>query len=214
MLLVRKTDDFEVTGDGISPNWNQTEWVPLTRVGPGTKTYQTLVKALYSPTGMYFLYDCEDEKIACTERKDNEHIYDEDVVEVFLWPGQDKLVYFEYELSPLCVELPLLVPNNNGNFMGWVPWSYEGDRLCRRATSVRGGNKGPQESITGWMAEFFIPFTLLSGLVNVPPTSGSQWRGNIYRLDYDVVPESHWALSPGTGTAYHDFEKYGTIEFE
>ena len=40
-------------------------------------------------------------------------------------------------------------------------------------------------SVSGWMAEFFIPYKLLVPLNNVPPVSGTKWRANMYRIDYD-----------------------------
>ena len=37
-------------------------------------------------------------------------LYNEDVVEVFLWPDESFPVYFEYEVSPLNYELPIIIP--------------------------------------------------------------------------------------------------------
>jgi hypothetical protein len=67
--------------------------------------------------------------------------------------------------------------------------------------------------VEGWMAEFFIPFALLRGLGNVPPKPGTAWRGNIYRIDYDAAPPSHWAWSPITGPSFHNFREFGTLVF-
>lgn len=30
ILTVKKTEDFTITGDGRSPQWNKTEWLPIT----------------------------------------------------------------------------------------------------------------------------------------------------------------------------------------
>ena len=59
--------------------------------------------------------------------------------EVFLWTDERDPVYFEYEISPLGRELPIMVPNIDGKFLGWLPWHYEGDRKIRKATSAIGG---------------------------------------------------------------------------
>jgi hypothetical protein len=53
-------------------------------------------------------------------------LWNEDVVEAFFWTDESNPIYFEYELSPLNYELPILVPNNKGKFLGWLPWHYEG----------------------------------------------------------------------------------------
>ena len=71
-------------------------------------------------------------------------LWNEDVFEVFLWTDERYPVYFEYEISPLNRELPILIPNFGGQFLGWRPWHYERDRLTRKATSIIGGPKESQ----------------------------------------------------------------------
>jgi hypothetical protein len=211
-MEVKRAGDFEVTGKGIAPEWERAEWQPLTPVA-GASPYASRAKVLYSETGMYFLFDCEDGRLTCTMTEDYDEIYREDVVEVFLWPDESQVLYFEYEVSPLGVELPLLIPNRGGVFMGWRPWRYVGERKIRKATSVRGGRKALKAPVEGWMAEFFIPFALMKGLGNVPPRPGMRWRANLYRIDYDLTPATHWAWSPATGANFHNTPGFGTFVF-
>lgn len=213
-MVVRRTEDFAFTGRGDAPQWDRTEWQTLQHVEHGPARYRSRVKALYSPAGMYFLYDCQDEVLTATLTRDNDDIYNEDVVELFLWTDESKHFYFEYELSPLNVELTLIIPNDKGSFYGWVPWHYEGDRRIRHAAAVSGGEQKPMARIGGWTAEFFVPFALLKGFGNVPPTSGMKWRANFYRIDYDRGHNTQWAWDPSTGGKFHDFWKFGTIIFE
>ena len=212
-LVVPKVADFAVTGDGSAAQWGRLPWQPLTRVGATPCAYSTRGKVLYSATGLYFLCDCEDRRLTCTKTADFDNIFQEDVIEVFLWPNEEQDLYFEYEISPLNVELPILVPNHKGAFMGWRPWHYENERLTRKATSTRGGPKAPMAQVDGWMAEFFLPFALFRGLGNNPPMPGGQWRGNLYRIDYDSGPAAQWAWCPDTGTNFHGFRQFGTLEF-
>jgi hypothetical protein len=162
---------------------------------------------------MYFLVDCADSQLTCSMTQDFDDIYEEDVVEVFLWPDESQQLYFEYEVSPLEIELPILVPNSDGEFHGWRPWHFTGGRRTAAKTSVRGGPKESMARVDGWTAEFFIPFELLKGLGNVPPERGTRWRANIYRIDYDHLPQSHWAWCPDTDAEFHSFRDFGTFEF-
>jgi hypothetical protein len=212
-LMIPRAGDFEITGDGRDGNWGKVEWQELTRVGEGKSAYRTRSKVLYSESGIYFLVDCEDRRLTCTLTADNADIYNEDVVEVFLWPDESHPLYFEYEISPLGVELPILVANNKGVFHGWLPWHYQGERKIRRATVVRGGAKASMAEVDGWSAEFYIPFALLRGMNNMPPASGTTWRGNIFRIDYDRKPASHWAWCPDTGGRFHTIQGFGTLRF-
>jgi len=214
-MVVKKTDDFELDGTGKNPAWEKTEWQPMGMVGRKTGPYQTKAKLLYSAKGIYALVDCEDKKLTCTKTRFLDDIYTEDVVEMFLWTDEKQPLYFEYEISPLGVELPILVSNNGRGFFGWAPWHYEGERVIRKATSVRGGKKESMAEVEGWTAEFFIPFALLFGLPNNPPKPGSYWRANIFRIDYDFKEVVYqWAWDVRTGTSFHNYLKYGKIIFE
>lgn len=211
-IVVKKSTDFEVTGDGSISAWEHTEWINLPQREQKSETYETKVKVLYSETGIYFLFDCQDKKLVSTIKKDNEDLWEEDVVEIFLWTEEEFPVYFEYELSPLNYELPIIIPNNNGRFFGWLPWHYEGERKTRHATSVYGGKKKSGANVSGWMAEIFIPYKLLSPLQNVPPKSSTKWRANMYRIDYDQgMTTFSWQKIEKT---FHEYKKFGTFIFE
>src|SRR6185436_9957020 len=133
-LKIKHTADFEI-GDGSASNWNTTGWIDLLK-GEDSVSYKTQVKMLYSDSGIYCLYHCEDNKITATMRGDFLDLWNEDVIEAFFWPDESNAIYFEYELSPLNYELPILVPNNKGKFLGWLPWHYVGNRKTKHATHV------------------------------------------------------------------------------
>jgi len=211
-ITIKKCEDFKIAGDGLSVQWNSTNWINLPQQEQNNASYLTKVKVLYSKTGIYFLFNCGDKKLTSTMKADNMNLYEEDVVEVFLWTDEDFPVYFEYELSPLNYELPIMVPNNKGNFLGWLPWHYEGDRKTQHATYITGGKKESGSNVSGWSAEFFIPYKLLTPLNHVPPASGTRWRANMYRIDYDNGEMSFsWQKTSGN---FHEYNKFGTFIFE
>lgn len=215
--MIRKTTDFPITGDGHASEWSKTSWLNISvqehSVGP---IYTTQVKLLYSEKGIYFLYQCSDSLLNATFEEDYKALFREDVIEVFLWPNEAVPVYFEYELSPLNYELGILVPNIDGKTRGWKPWHYEGERKTKHATSIQGGEKKSKALISGWTAEFFIPFSLLAPLADGTPQPGTKWRGNLYRIDYDHVYTTWtWQKTTyGKGGNFHEFKKYGTWIFE
>ena len=211
-LSVKLVDDFEVTGLGDRPAWQQTEWTPLRRRQPDGHPYDARFKMLYSTTGLYFLMEGTDRKLTATMGEDFMDLWNEDVFEVFLWTDERYPVYLEYEISPLNHELPILVPNFGGQFLGWRPWHFERDRLTRKATSIMGGAKEPHASIEGWRAEFFIPYTLLKPLQNVPPRPGTIWRANFYRMDHDDGQTTQWDWAR-VGDSFHEYQKFGELLF-
>ncbi|MEO6188350.1 MAG: carbohydrate-binding family 9-like protein [Ginsengibacter sp.] len=225
-VIVKHTDNFTVTGDGTAPNWEATTWNTITQrdrktlegegwnMGPERnvpdRSYKTLFKILYSDKGIYCLYQCEDSVITATITEDYGALYNEDVVEAFFRPDTSLPLYLEYELSPLNYELPILIINKGGNSAGWKPWGTHKSSSIIHAVKVNDKKAG--NSRFNWTAEFFIPFTLLMPLGNVPPSPGTKWRANFYRIDYDGNPVySSWQL---TRKNYHDYERFGLLEFE
>ena len=215
-VKVPKVRNFEVTGDGTASAWKKAPWLALQKVG-GKTEYQTRAKIVYSATGLYVLFECEDDHLTCSGKLgDMGNLFTEDVVEFFVWPNEEHPVYFEYEISPLNKELVILVPNHKGNFFGWLPWHYhKEERRTRHATKVFGGAKKPGAKVAGWSAEFFVPFELITSLGNVPPKKGTQWRANFYRIDYDKKSKTQYAWEPALqpNGNFHDYESFGILKF-
>lgn len=211
-MTVASTDDFDLTGDGSAPAWKRAAWVPLERRGDAGLEYETRVKLLYSATGLYVLMDGTDTRLTATMTEDFLDLWTEDVFEIFLWTDESYPVYFEYEISPLGYELPILVPNFDGEFLGWRPWHYEGERRTRRATAALGGPRESGATVEGWRAEVFVPWALLEPLKNVPPLPGSRWRANFYRVDYDGETPTAWHWAPVEST-FHDYQRFGILRF-
>jgi hypothetical protein len=211
-LLVKKTNDFEISGDGSAKNWENTQWIAIPQRSSAGADYQTKAKLLYSSTGIYCLFSCEDKILTNTMQADFLDLWNEDVIEFFLQPDAKQPTYLEYELSPLNYELPILVFNQKGNFNSWLPFHYEGQRKTKHATTIIGGEKKSKATVSGWTVEAFIPFKLLSPLMKNLPASGATWKGNLYRIDYDKG-EALWSWQLTSGN-FHEYEKFGTIRFE
>ena len=211
-LTVTPVADFDLTGLGDHGAWRQAEWTSLRRRQPDGHPYDTRFKVLYSKTGLYCLMEGTDRILTATMNEDFMDLWNEDVFEVFLWTDERHPVYFEYQISPLNHELPILIPNFGGQFLGWRPWRYDGDRLTRKATSTMGGSKQSHAAIQGWRAEFFLPYTLLKPLQNVPPKPGTRWRANFYRMDHDEGKRTQWDWAP-VGVSFHEYVKFGELLF-
>ncbi len=208
-LGVKKVSDFSIDGKGTDVNWQQTNWVSLTKLDKGAELYHTQFKILYSPKGVYVLFEGVDKKITSTYMNDFENLFNADVFEVFFHTEPKTPLYFEYEINAYNKELVLLIPNLDKRVMGWIPWHYNGERKVTKQVFVEKRNGEMQK----WTAEIFVPFALLSPLGNVPPKTGTLWNANFCRLDYDEGKMIKWAWSP-IETSFHEFQKYKTIRFD
>jgi predicted TIM-barrel fold metal-dependent hydrolase len=213
LLHVKRTDDFAVTGDGTAPAWQGVAWEPLSKRGTGGAEYDARFKMLYSDKGVYILMNGSDRRLTAKLEEDFADLWNEDVFEFFFWTDARHPLYFEYEISPLGHELPILIPNIDHKFLGWRPWHYEGDRKIQKAVSIAGGPQKSGAAISGWTAEVFVPYKLLEPLSGVPPKAGSRWRANFYRVDYDDGRETSWDWAR-VGPSFHEYEKFGTLVFD
>jgi len=215
ILHVKSTADFEITGDGSAAAWTNVPWLELSKRpdSHASLDFDAKVKMLYSKTGVYVLFSGSDRQLTATLAEDFLDLWNEDVFEFFFWTDERHPIYFEYEISPLGYELPILIPNVDSRFLGWRPWHYEGDRKTKKKTAVSGGEKKSGAKISGWTAEVFVPYALLEPLANVPPKPGTRWRANFYRVDYDGGNSTSWDWAR-VGPSFHEFEKFGTLVFD
>ncbi|MFP6673508.1 MAG: carbohydrate-binding family 9-like protein [Pirellulaceae bacterium] len=210
---VPRCDDFKITGRGDAGPWKKVQWTKMNRRPQGKHDYDTRFKMLYSKTGVYVLFDGTDRRLTATMNEDFLDLWKEDVFECFFWTDTRHPVYFEYEISPLGYELPILVPNFGGKFLGWRPWHYEGERKTLKNVMIDGGPQEANAEIKGWRAEVFFPYELLKPLQNVPPVKGTKWRANFYRVDYDDQQVTGWDWAR-VGGSFHEYQKFGTLVFD
>jgi hypothetical protein len=196
VLHVRPTEDFTVDGSGDAPAWKAVPWEPLALRVADRLPYQTRVKTLYSKTGLYVLMEAEDRTLTATMKEDFLDLWNEDVFEFFLWPDERYTVYFEYEISPLGYELPILIPNFEGKFLGWRPWHYEGKRRRRPPRGLK------QPRRTGWKAEVYVP-TIWAAFECPPKQDGG---GPIHRVT-TMVAGAPVGTGP-VGLSFHEFTKF------
>ncbi len=213
VLHVPACSDFDINGEGDAPQWIRANWVPLNRRPGGHHDYDARFKLMYSPKGIYVLFDGTDTMLTASMTEDFLDLWTEDVYECFFWTDQRHPIYFEYEISPLGYELPILIPNLDGTFLGWRPWHYDGERKTRKKVLVTGGKQEPHAHISGWRAEVFFPYDLFKPLGNVPPQPGTHWRANFYRVDYDGAAATAWDWAR-VGPSFHDYRRFGTLIFD
>ena len=212
-LTVKKCEDFQITGNGSDIQWIKTQWNPLQKLDAGGAEDKSRFKILWSGTGIYVFMEGEDQRISTRFNKDFDNLFMGDVFEIFFHPDPKIPLYLEYEINQLNKELVLLIPNLNGKALGWTPWHYENGRCVAKKVHIEGGTAAMGGAIKSWSAELFFPFGLFDPLGNVPPVSGTIWKANFYRLDYDTGKMIKWAWTP-INKSFHEFEKYGSIRFE
>ena len=183
-------------------------WAAAAAIAWGPAPYETRFRALWSPDGLYLRYDVDDASPWHTMTRRDEHIWEEEVVEIFLDADRSGHDYYELEISPANVVCDLRMIDAspwNGDFK----FDLEGLETRAAARMDAAGRT------SGWTATALLPWKGLRALpsaarVATPPKPGDRWRFNVFRIERPGGKQSpekdavQVAWSKPTADTFHD----------
>jgi hypothetical protein len=195
------------------PGWSQ---APVLTWGPAR--YATSFRALWSAVGLHLRFDATDDSPWSTMTKRDEHLWDEEVVEIFIDLDGSGRDYYELEINPKGVVCDLRMISAYPEKKGDIAWDLAG--LAAEVVPLPGAG-GEKE---GWTALAFLPWSGLRSLpsaahVSVPPRPGDAWRFNVFRIKRPGGPRSpekdavFAAWSPPTVSTFHDAGAFRPLVF-
>ena len=171
--------------------------------GRGMPLQATRAHLAADADALHVRFVCDDREPWGTLRERDAPLYQEEVVEVFLAPGEDDpRVYFEYEVSPLGVLFDARIENRDARratMKADVAWDCAGIRW--EVGLVPGG----------WWAALAIPWAPMLEGASMP----SVWRANFFRIDRPrgASPEfSAWSPTLADPADFHVPARFGTLE--
>ena len=154
-------------------------WAAAPRVGPFRlihdpelrPKFPTEAAAVWDERNLYVAFTCRDSEPWGRMKRRDDHLWEEEVVEVFLDPDGDGQNYAELEVSPHNVVVDLLIPRPRSGAEAAIRWDIVGlETAVGRHTA-------------GWIAEIAIPWKSLAGAgVSAAPKPGDRWRVGLYRI--------------------------------
>jgi len=153
------------------------DWRPAARLSFGPAPYRTGFRALWSGAGLYLRFDVADPDPWHTMTKRDQHLWEEEVVEIFLDLDGSGTHYAEIELSPANVVCDVRMVRASPDKEMDLAFDLAGlqSRVVRRAE-------------LGWTGVVFVPWTAFRPLpsaanVSLPPKPGDRWRFNVFRIE-------------------------------
>jgi len=197
---------------------DDTSWSSATPIEWGPTDYLTRFRALWSDEGLHLRFDATDPSPWHTMTKRDEHLWDEEVVEIFLDPNGSGRDYYELEINPANVVCDLRMISPWPDKKGDIDWNLDG-----LETRVR-LDTGPGGKTRGWTATAFLPWKGLGRLpsaarVALPPKPGDTWRFNVFRIERPggpARPEEDGvfaAWSPPSVKSFHDAQAFRPLVF-
>lgn len=172
---------------------------------PGS--YKTEARALYDDTFLYFSFRCRDDNIWATFKTRDQHLWDEEVVEVFLQADPQQSSYIELEVNPLGTMLDIYLLDIRKP-LHYESWNSQKLKWAVQVFGTVDGNSGDRE----WTCEIALPLEDVVTAKNLPPRAGDRWRLNLYRVEQRPRP-ALLAWSPTFKEDFHLPAKFGEIVF-
>ncbi len=169
--------------------------------------YKTEARALYDDKFLYFSFRCRDDNIWATFKTRDQHLWEEEVVEVFLQADPHQPTYLELEVNPLATMLDIYLLDIRKP-LHYESWNSQQLKWGVQVFGTVDGKSGDQE----WTCEIALPLEDVVTAKNLPPQEGDRWRLNLYRVEQLPKP-ALLAWSPTLKDDFHLPGKFGEIVF-
>ena len=198
--------------DGLidDPVWKQAPAVDLVRSdGRGKAALRTTARLLWDDAHLYVAWDVEDPDVWSSYTHDDDPLYKEEAVEIFLDGNADGRTYNEIELAPTG---HVFDARFEGPRQGMdLAWS---SKMVARV-HVDGTLNDPSDTDRGYTAEMAIPIARLYDVRHLPPHPGDLWRFNLYRLEHPGrTSELGMAFSPPVIPDFHNVRRFAKLVFQ
>jgi hypothetical protein len=183
-------------------------WASAPHVTWGPVTYATSFRALWSERALFLRFDATDPDPWHTMARHDDHLWEEEVVEIFLDLDRSGRDYYELEISPANVTCDLRMISPWPDKKGDASWDLAGLETRVQIQKDAAGRT------TGWRATALLPWSGFRSLpsalkVALPPEAGDRWRFNLFRIKRPggkEAPEKgavQEAWSPTSAPSFH-----------
>jgi hypothetical protein len=204
------TTSEKITIDGKASEtiWNQITPTWFTAHDEQPLKAKSWFKATWDNNYLYVLCWLEETNIQAEMTNRDDHIWHEEVMEIFIDADNNPKTYFEFEWNALNTLLDLYVLNPNCTrdvIRQWWSWDCEGIKSQVHLKGTLGDSNDTDE---GWFLEVAIPFSQIQTAENIPPKKGDVWKFDLTRRDGTqkngnlqksswLPPSTHFPLSYG-----------------
>jgi len=208
-VVTRATTSIKVDGRLDDAAWTKADPVGefANNIDGSQSPYKTEAKALYDDNFIYFSFRCQDDNIWSTYKRRDAHLWDEEVVEVFLQADPNQPHYIEIEVNPLGTMLDIYLIDTRKP-LHYESWNSEKLRWAVKVDGTVDGKPGDRE----WACEIALPLEDFATAPHLPPKPGDRWRMNLFRGERLPKP-AELAWSPTMQGDFHVLKRFGELVF-
>ena len=177
-------------GIDIDGRLDEFDWAAASQINTFTRILNdygrianpTRARMLWDDEGLYIAFACRDRNAWALFTEEDDPMWSEEVVEVFIDPDGDGLDYLELEVNPLNAVVDLRIGRVHPDWVSDKDWDILG---LRTAVQVEGTVNDTTDVDGGWTVEISIPWAAFEPAIagGGKPRVGDRWRLNLYRIE-------------------------------
>jgi hypothetical protein len=206
------SESIVLDGKPDEKSWETAPAVYFVANNKGAICDTSYFKALWDSEYLYFYINLKDDDIQCTMYKRDDHLWHEEVLEIFVDADCNPKTYYEFQWNALNTVLDLFILNPNCSrekITQWWDWNSAG---LKSSVFVDGTISNSSDIDNFWGLEIAIPFSSIENAPNIPPQNGDIWKIDLTRREgteaNNDLQKSSW-LPPST----HFPLSYGNLVF-
>ena len=206
--VLRTDQPIKVDGVLDDPAWAQAPLLGVFRNSRdgSASPLKTDARVLYDDKFLYCASRFVDENIWATMKIRDEHLWTEEVMEVFLRADRNATPYIELEVNPLGTLIDIYLLDIRKP-LHYESWNSEKIQWAVRVDGTVDGAPGDRE----WTCEIALPMEDIVPSPRIPPRPGDRWLFNMYRVEKRPAAAG-LAWSP-TGGDFHRPNRFGELVF-
>jgi hypothetical protein len=168
-------------------------------------------RMLWDEANVYVAFAVVDDYLKSTFDHADDHLWEQDTVEIMFDPEGDGRNYFELQVSPRSVHFDTRYDaRRDPRPFGHVDWD---SRVSAKAIAQGTPNDGAEDK--GYVVELAVPFTAFAtgDPPASPPTAGTVWRINFFVMDARERGQRAVGWSPPRVGDFHILDKFGRVQF-
>lgn len=204
--VIRKAaGPITIDGRADEASWKSAPESPVFTDAEGSPAVKgkTRARLLWDDQNLYAFVSVEDADVFSQYSKQDEPLWREDVVELFIDADRNRRGYVELQVNP-----------NNAHFDAWFATTRGSgsdtawNAGMSSAVVVHGTKDERGDTDRGWDVEIAIPLSAVKGQdqsmkVALPPRPGNRWRLNVVRID--KPEDGRLAAGSWSRITYQDF---------
>lgn len=213
LMARRAASAIKIDGKLDEGDWKETETSPafVNTMTGAPALFKADVRVLYDDKQLYLGYTVEDEYLKSTFEKDDDHLWEQDCIELMVDPDGDGKNYFEAQVAPTGHVFDTRYDSRRQpRPFGDTAWSSK-----MTARTVLRGKVNDDDADEGYDVELAIPWSAFAagGGDGKPPVAGATWRMNFFVMNTRAKDQRACGWSPPLIGDFHTLGRFGRVVF-